>query len=155
MGGSTTDERYKPDEFTITELINKKISNQIKNVRLFNAGIEGQTTRGHMANLKYWFPKLKDFNPKYLIYYIGINDQFFTLSKKDDSHDGVVLEPNPRQRLWDNIKTRSIFYDLTRKIKHKYYNSDKKLLYDFDISFKEYHNRKKKEFYFLSRIYKK
>ena len=149
MGGSTADERYKPDQFTITGLINNKISNEAKDVKLFNAGIEGQTTRGHMANLKFWFPKLKNFKPKYLIYYIGINDQYLKHGEVDQ-HDGVVIDSNIRQSIWDNIKTRSIFYDLARKTKHRFYNSDKKILYDFDLGIKKYNERKKSRVSFLS-----
>jgi len=130
VGGSTTDERYKPEEFTITEVVNKEISKEISNIKIFNAGIEGQSTRGHLANLKYWFPKLKNFKPKYLIYYIGINDQALKGSE-EDTGDGVVIDTG-YQRVWDNIKTRSIFYDLARRTKHKFYTSEKKILYDFD-----------------------
>ena len=145
IGGSTTDERYKPNEFTITEIINKRIRSEIKDIRLFNAGIEGQSTRGHMANLKFWFPKLKNFKPKYLIYYIGINDQYVSHGEADQ-HDGVVLDPNKGQSIWDNIKTRSIFYDLTRKTKHRFYNSEKVMLYDFDLGIKEYSKGQKIDF---------
>ena len=130
VGGSTADERYKPEEFTITEVVNKEISKEISNIKIFNAGIEGQSTRGHLANLKYWFPKLKNFKPKYLIYYIGINDQAVKGSG-EDTGDGVVIDTG-YQRIWDNIKTRSIFYDLARRTKHKFYTSEKKILYDFD-----------------------
>lgn len=147
IGGSTTDERYKPAEFTITELINKKISHDKKNIKLFNAGIEGQSTRGHIANLRFWFPKLKKFQPKYLIYYVGINDMFYGEDKPDTFFsDGVVLESNRKQRIWDNIKSRSIFYDLTRKSKHRFYTSDKKILYDFDKGIKKYQKMQKTKF---------
>ena len=49
----------------------------------------------------------------------------------------------------DNLKSRSIFYDLLRKTKHKYYTTDKpRVVYDFD------HSRTKlfwgKKFKFLS-----
>ena len=144
VGGSTADERYKPEKFTITEVINKEISREISNIKLFNAGIEGQSTRGHLANLKYWFPKLKNFKPKYLIYYIGINDQ----AGKDfgpDTGDGVVVDTG-YQKIWDNIKTRSIFYDLARRTKHKFYTSEKKILYDFDKGVKQFKEKKNIKF---------
>ena len=144
VGGSTADERYKPEEFTITEVVNKEISKEISNIKIFNAGIEGQSTRGHLANLKYWFPKLKNFKPKYLIYYIGINDQSLA-GAEDDTGDGVVIDSNTGQRIWDNIKTRSIFYDLARKYKHKYYTSEKKVNYDFDAGSQKYNEKQKKK----------
>lgn len=142
VGGSTTDERYKPEELTITELTNKKLRYLNTEIKLINAGIEGQSTRGHLANLKFWFPKLKDFNPKYIVFYVGINDQFVKDSNTNQ-FDGHVLEPNTTQRFYDNIKSRSIVYDEIRKIKHKYYSSEKKLSYNFDEGIKEYKQNKK------------
>ena len=93
--------------------------------------IEGQTTRGHLHNLLHWFPKIPNFKPKYYIYYIGINDQFL-VSDDEDFKDGMVLGDNI---FLDNIKSRSIFYDYIRKIKHKYYSKEK-IEYDFDNSIK-------------------
>ncbi len=144
VGGSTADERYKPEEFTITEVVNKEISNDISNIKLFNAGIEGQSTRGHLANLKYWFPKLKNFKPKYIIYYIGINDQAVK-EFGEDTGDGVVVDTG-YQRIWDNVKTRSIFYDLARRTKHKFYTSEKKILYDFDKGVEQFKKKQKLKF---------
>tara|TARA_Y100000590_G_scaffold424335_1_gene531072 strand:- start:182 stop:1237 length:1056 start_codon:yes stop_codon:yes gene_type:complete len=138
MGGSTTDERYKPDKYTITEILNKKISKTKNDIRIYNAGIEGQSTRGHISNLKYWFPKLKDFKPKYILYYIGINDQYANKGLRNEFQDGNILSESYTERILDNIKSRSIFYDLLRKLKHRYHKSDKKLLYDFDEGIKKY-----------------
>lgn len=141
VGGSTADERYKPDKFTITELLNNKIKQKIKNIKIYNAGIEGQSTRGHLSNLRFWFPRLKGFKPKYIIYYIGINDQFIT-SIEDNVYDGVVLDPSSKQRFFDNIKSRSFFYDQIRKIKHRLYNSEVKLEYNFDSSIEKFKDKK-------------
>ena len=67
MGGSDIDERYKPDEFTITEYLNKLLKENYYDLKILNAGIEGQTTRGHLYNLLHWFPKIPNFKPKYYI----------------------------------------------------------------------------------------
>ncbi len=133
IGGSTTDERYKPEEFTITSFLNDKLKSNGIDLNIVNAGIEGQTTRGHLYNLLHWFPKIPNFKPKYYIYYIGINDQFL-VSDNEDFKDGMVLGDNI---FLDNIKSRSIFYDYIRKIKHKYYSKEKKIEYDFDNSIKK------------------
>ena len=138
MGGSTTDERYKPDKHTITEILNQKLSATNNKIKIFNAGIEGQSTRGHLSNLKYWFPRLKDFKPKYIIYYIGINDQYADQELRNEFQDGTILSDTKYERILDNIKSRSLLYDLARKTKHKYYKSEKKLLYDFDEGIKKY-----------------
>ena len=138
MGGSTTDERYKPERYTITEILNQKLSQKNIKIKILNAGIEGQSTRGHLSNLKYWFPRLKDFKPRYIIYYIGINDQYADQELRNEFQDGKILSDSKYERIWDNIKSRSLLYDFARKIKHKYHKSDKKLLYDFDEGIKKY-----------------
>ena len=74
IGGSTADERWKPREFSIVEQINKNFFDNSIDFKLTNAAIVGQTTVGYIANFKFWFPKLKDFKPKYFIFYTGIND---------------------------------------------------------------------------------
>jgi len=152
IGGSTTDERYKPAELTITGLLNTKLKDQNIDLKIINAGIEGQSTIGHMYNFTKWFTKLKNFSPKYIIFYIGINDTTVQLKKYDenniDNADGKIVDSNKQYVFRDTMKSSSIIYDLLRKIKHKYYvNEDKRIIYDFDY-FKK--NKIKKEFKFLN-----
>ena len=88
VGGSTTDERYKPEKLSIVEILNEKLNKQNFSKRIVNAGIEGQSTRGHIANFSYWFNKIENFNPEFIIFYIGINDSFFLNSNNSDLQDG-------------------------------------------------------------------
>jgi len=151
IGGSTTDERYKPEKQTITEFLNKKILQKNINLKIINAGIEGQSTLGHISNFQVWFPKLEQFKPKYIIFYIGINDFLSPVEtlKKAKLNDGHIINPDRKEKMLDNIKSRSIFYDLLRKTKHRYYTSNKpKVIYDFDHSAELFH--KNKEYRFLS-----
>ena len=151
VGGSTTDERYKPEEQTITEFLNKKILQKNINLKIINAGIEGQSTLGHIFNFQVWFPKLEEFKPKYIIFYIGINDFLSPVEKlkKAKFNDGHIVNPDLKEKILDNIKSRSIFYDLLRKTKHKYYTSNKpKVIYDFDHTAELFH--KNKEYRFLN-----
>ena len=152
IGGSTTDERYKPAEFTITGLLNAKLKKENNDIKIINAGIEGQSTIGHRYNFTKWFTKLKDFSPKYIIFYIGINDVDVQLKEYDenniDNSDGKIVDSNKQYVFRDNMKSSSIIYDLLRKIKHKYYvNEDKRIIYDLDY-FKK--NKIKKNFKFLN-----
>ena len=146
IGGSTADERYKPEEYTIVGYLNKKLSKNNINLKIVNAGIEGQSTLGHIYNFEVWFPKLNKFKPDYFIFYVGINDHILnnTLEKSKDGH---VLNPSKFERFKDNFKSRSIFYDLLRKIKHKYYNKGKQVTYDFNKRIKE---KKIEDFKFLN-----
>ena len=149
IGGSTTDERYKPENFTITENLNKKFKEKKLNIKIINAGIEGQSTEGHFNNSKIWFPRLKNFKPKLIIFYVGINDQFKEINNIDNQtlSDGLIENPEKFESIRDNLKSRSIFYDLLRKTKHKYYKNEKKrIIYDFDYSMKKYSKNKSYNF---------
>ena len=141
IGGSTADERYKPEELTIVGLLNQKFLDNSIDLKIINAGIEGQSTLGHIYNFENWFPKLKEFKPDFFIFYIGIND---VVANKDriKSSDGHVLNPSKLEQFKDNLKSRSIFYDLLRKIKHKYYNKDEKLIYDLKHALKTKKDKK-------------
>ena len=152
IGGSTTDERYKPQEMTITNNLNTLLKKNGYNFQIINAGIEGQSTVGHIYNFEHWFPKLENFSPKLYIFYIGAND--FGFEADQDEYfmklgDGHIKNPNPVEVFFDYLKSNSFFYDKLRIIKHKYYLTDKKVSYDhkFHDSIKiqeyEYINYKK------------
>ena len=150
IGGSTTDERYKPHKFTITANLNALLKNEGYNFEIINAGIEGQSTFGHIYNFKHWFSRLKDFSPKLFIFYIGINDYGgWSENKKVEDNlggDGHVKNPEALEAFLDNIKSKSYVYDNLRRIKHKYYLTSKIVKYDHkyydekDISTYKYTN---------------
>ena len=133
IGGSTTDERYKPSELTIAENLNVLLKKNGYNFKITNAGIEGQSTVGHIYNFKHWFPKLKDFSPKLYIFYIGLNDYSFTPDQDEYSNfggDGHVKNPEAIEVFFDTLKSNSFFYDKIRILKHKYYSTAKTVKYD-------------------------
>lgn len=81
VGGSTTACWYISTEKTWPSLLYKKLSDTFNNFWLNNAGIEGQSSYGHMYLLKDHLIKLK---PKVIIFLTGIND----VDRKDISrHD--------------------------------------------------------------------
>jgi lysophospholipase L1-like esterase len=149
VGGSTADERYKPSSLSIVGNLNKKLSDKNINLKIINAGIEGQSTLGHLNNFDTWFKKLENFNPKIIIFYVGINDHLVDLDNLDErkKKDGLITNPDKKEMISDYLKSSSIFYDLLRKIKHKYYKSDKpRVVYDFDKSILELYKNKKFNF---------
>ena len=89
FGGSTTDERYLNLEDTWTEKLEYYLqkNNQYR-VDVVNAGIDGQSTFGHIWNFDNWINKIENFNTKYIIFYIGINDNshsgFYDLDDETD-----------------------------------------------------------------------
>lgn len=151
IGGSTADERYKPEKFSIVGNLNKKFSDKKIKFKIINAGIEGQSTIGHINNFKVWFPKLESFNPKVIIFYVGINDHLSPIEQmsKNIDRDGLVKNPKKSEIIKDYLKSSSIFYDLLRKTKHKYHKSDKaRIVYDFNNTSASFY--KNRNFNFLN-----
>jgi len=77
LGGSTTDQRYIDNKQTWDRVLRDKYKNKSnKNVVIVNAGVDGQSTYGYLKNFDLWFPNIKNLNPEYVLFYIGINDFF-------------------------------------------------------------------------------
>ena len=74
MGGSTTAQRYLDEEKTWVSILEKKFISNDKPFKIVNAGIDGQSTFGHIWNLKNWMPKIENLSPKYIIFFIGVNE---------------------------------------------------------------------------------
>ncbi len=76
LGGSTTDERYLNLEDTWTEKLEEKINKSLnKKIDIVNAGIDGQSSVGHIWNFDNWFKKLDNFKPEIIIVYLGLNER--------------------------------------------------------------------------------
>ena len=135
MGGSVIDERYKPEKYTITGYLSKELEKDF-NMQLINAGVEAQSTRGMILGLKNWLFKLKDFSPKFIFFYVGLND--IPLKETDNLEnivsDGHLINPNKKEVLLDNIKSRSILYDTARIFKFKYLPRKGFVKYDGKLS---------------------
>ena len=69
LGGSTTEEKFIDDNDTWTEKLEKKFIKDGKDIEVVNAGIDGQSTIGHIYNFEKWFPHIKNLNPKFIIFY--------------------------------------------------------------------------------------
>lgn len=77
VGGSTTDERYLNLEDTWSEQLERFFEENSKFVDVVNAGIDGQSSFGHIWNLNEWFSKVDNLKIKNIIFYIGINEKEF------------------------------------------------------------------------------
>jgi len=134
MGGSVVDERYKPDQFTITGYLNKNLKKNGYKTKIINAGIEAQSTVGIIYNFDNWFTKLKEFYPKTILYYIGINDlQLPEIITANTIGQGHVLNPEKLEVFFDNIKSRSFLYDSIRIFKFKYLPRKNFVKYDGNV----------------------
>jgi hypothetical protein len=115
IGGSTTDERYISDGYTWTSILQNSFLNNGKKVFVSNAGLDGQSTFGHIKNFDWWFPLIPEFKPKYVIAFIGINDFYIV----EESKFNDLINENPGtniKKLQKLLRGRSALYYLYRTI---------------------------------------
>ena len=119
LGGSTGNQRFTPEKFTIVGILNKLFKQDNLNLKIFNASTDGKSTRGYVNDFLYWFPKIPNFNPKIFIFYIGINDSNF--SSEWSRHYDYKFANNNILKIRDYIKNNSITFELINKFENKYF----------------------------------
>ena len=117
LGGSTGNQKFTPEDLTIVGLLNSKFEKDQFDFKIYNGSTDGKTTRGYINDFKFWFPKIPDFNPKVIIFYIGINDASLN---QPDKYDTPWRETNI-EKFRDYMKSNSKIYELLKKIKFKYF----------------------------------
>lgn len=96
MGGSTTDQRFIPFASTWQKVMEDDLSRSTgKRLCVSNAGVDGQSTHGHLRAFERWLPLIPGLRPRIILFYIGINDVDFTLAGPngfdDDDTNGIRL----------------------------------------------------------------
>ena len=75
IGGSTTNQLYLPEEQTWQQVLEGQFREAGRtDVVVANAGIDGQSTVGHLQALRDWFPHVPGLRPRFVLAYVGIND---------------------------------------------------------------------------------
>ena len=118
-GGSTGNQRFTPEKLSIVGLLNNSFENLNHDIKIYNASTDGKSVNGQSNDFNFWFPKIPNFNPKYVIFYIGINDRF-------DNFDGrYYLDNKVSEQRFDQfkdyIKNNSFRVDKFKSIKNKYF----------------------------------
>ena len=85
LGGSTTDQRFVSEGLTWQDQMRKIWLNHNLDLQVVNAGVDGQSTYGHIKNFTWWFPHIPNLKPKFILAYIGINDLFGNVGTKWDA----------------------------------------------------------------------
>jgi len=127
LGGSTGNERFLPEDLTIVGKLNTLFKKEETAIRIINASVDGKTSRGHLNDFKFWFPKLKNFNPDYFIIYVGINDAVINQEEKYD----LTFDDNIFKNLRDYITNNSVIVEIIKKLKWRYLKTTT-LKYDVD-----------------------
>lgn len=102
LGGSTTDQRYITDTATWQEVLQRAWQAQQVNICIANAGVDGHSTYGHIKGMEEWLLPMQDLAPKYVVFYIGLNDIYL---ENETVHDHAFKRTVKR-----NWKQRSILY---------------------------------------------
>lgn len=111
IGGSTTDQRYINDGQTYQDILQREIENNL-GVRacISNAGVDGQSTFGHIETLRKWLPLVEGLRPKAVMLYVGINDAAFRFEAR-----GFDLFENRIDYTPPTWKDKSALVNLLRK----------------------------------------
>jgi hypothetical protein len=109
VGGSTTDQRYIDDGLIYEQELKRLFAADGRRLVIANAGIDGQSTIGHIQNFPSWFERVPGLKARYVLFYIGIND--LMRSAPDAIYDKVEADTK-RLRLQLYIREKSVFYQL-------------------------------------------
>lgn len=109
VGGSTTDQRLLDDGQTFQARLKALFAEQGRAVVIANAGIDGQSTYGHIENFASWFRRIDGLKPRFILFYVGIND---VLILDDDAAYDRVEAMSPRLRAQLFVREKSALYQM-------------------------------------------
>ena len=150
-GGSTSNQRFTPENLTIVGQLNQKINKDSLNFKLFNAATNGKSLRGIIYDFNFWFNKINKLNPKVIILYLGINERTLAEDLGQKNYD-LRVKKRKNDRIKDYIKNNSFFYEKYINVKNIYfpkntsgYFLNTKNLYK-NFNYIDYSKAKKKKF---------
>lgn len=86
IGGSTTESLFLSDGKTWTDAMARELAGRFPGIWVNNAGIDGQTTYGHLVLLRSFVTRLR---PKVAVFLVGAND--VGLDRPNTFDDGITL----------------------------------------------------------------
>ncbi len=109
VGGSTTDQRKLNNHQTWDQMLEDRFTASGRPLEIVSAGIDGQSTFGHLWNFERWFPAIPNFRPKHILFYVGINDLTPKANTKrhDNVHEWGVLDG-----ALEAVRNNSVFYEI-------------------------------------------
>lgn len=76
LGGSTTNQLYLPEEATWQAEMARAFAQDGRPLVVVNAGIDGQSTVGHLVGLESWLTQVPGLRPRVVLAYVGLNDVY-------------------------------------------------------------------------------
>ena len=80
-----------------------------------NAGVDGQSSVGHIKNFDWWFPDVPGLEPKYVLLYVGLNDFYV---REGSRYDNLLRSEDPTFR--GRLREHSAIYGLVRTLHGMY-----------------------------------
>lgn len=133
VGGSTTNELFVGEGETWSDGLAGEFARAGRPQVVVNAGVDGQSTVGHLKNFDLWFPKIPGLKPRYVLAYIGINDAALTATGYMNKQDHM----NAPRRAWKRyLINNSALYTLFRNVRGMVRARDAKLVHTSTASWK-------------------
>ena len=114
VGGSTTNELFITEGKTWSDLLAQHFRDAGEDIYVANAGVDGQTTIGHIKNFELWFNLIPGLKPQYVLLYVGINDS--ALANGYPAREPDYLE-NTRRPFRQFFKNHSAIYNMYRNFR--------------------------------------
>ena len=112
LGGASTDQRYIAEGKTWQDVLRQDFLAAGKKVSVVNAGVDGQSTFGHIKNFESWFPQIPGLRARWFLFYIGVKDFNREAGYKFDN----LAAPEPRS-FRQFLRNRSALYSLYRVLR--------------------------------------
>lgn len=126
VGGSTTDQKFVSEGETWQDVLGDQFAADGRAISVVNAGVDGHSTVGHLRSFEWWFPNIRDLSPRYVLFYLGINDVHIESQRRYDeltSRDKTVSAMESlreRSGLYYGYRTlRAMFRAERRKASHQ------------------------------------
>lgn len=107
IGGSTAEQRYLDDTATWQEVASRELARAGRPLVFANAGVDGQSTAGHLFDFDHWFPLLPGLRPQVMLFYVGTNDVL-------RHEQRVAFDASMDASSW---RVRSVTYQLFRTVR--------------------------------------
>ena len=117
VGGSTTDQRFITDGETWQDVLQADFVAEGMQVFVANAGVDGQSTYGHIKDFDWWFPAIPGLKPGFVVFYVGINDFY---RDEDYERDDLLGDGEGRRTLRRRLEEDSAIFHLFRTLKGMY-----------------------------------
>lgn len=110
VGGSTTAQMLIDDDDTFQAEMRRRFAAAGRPMTIVNAGVDGQSTVGHIAVFERWFPEIPDLEARYVLALIGVND----LNVDAHAQYDVMASPDPWRRARQYVANNSALYNVWR-----------------------------------------